>query len=247
LTQPIVDCHCHILDPRRFLYGADNPYYPEGVEINTTPQFTQLLAAHHVTHALLVQPNSGYGPDNAALLDAIEQGGGRFKGVAIIPHDISLDDLARLKARGIVGAAVNPTFDGIDHYRDITPLLPKLAELDMFLQLQVEGDMLTEFLPLVAGFTGKILIDHCGRPVPKHGLNQPGFRALLALGRTGRANIKLSGHVKFSDESYPYADTWPFVRALVDAFTLDHCMWGSDWPCLRARERVDYGRVLALT
>jgi predicted TIM-barrel fold metal-dependent hydrolase len=107
--------------------------------------------------------------------------------------------------------------------------------------------MLVEFLPLIAGFRGRLLIDHCGRPVSQNGISQPGFRALLGLAQTGRASIKLSGHVKFSEEFYPYADTWPYIRALVDAFTLDHCMWGSDWPCLRTRERIDYGRLLGLT
>jgi predicted TIM-barrel fold metal-dependent hydrolase len=31
------------------------------------------------------------------------------------------------------------------------------------------------------------------------------------------------------------------VEALVDAFTLDRCLWASDWPFLRAPTRVDYG------
>jgi predicted TIM-barrel fold metal-dependent hydrolase len=34
------------------------------------------------------------------------------------------------------------------------------------------------------------------------------------------------------------------VEALVDAFTLDRCLWASDWPYLRAPSRVDYGVVL---
>jgi hypothetical protein len=38
----------------------------------------------------------------------------------------------------------------------------------------------------------------------------------------------------------------PTPGPLVDAFTLDNCMWASDWPFLRARERVDYGPLLTL-
>jgi len=33
---------------------------------------------------------------------------------------------------------------------------------------------------------------------------------------------------KFSGQSHPFANTWPFVRVLVEAFTLDRCVWGSD-------------------
>lgn len=246
MNQHIADCHCHILDPVRFAYGADNRFHPDGPEINTAADFARLRAAHGVTHALIVQPNSGYGPDNAALMEAVDHSQGASRGIAIIPTDIEPGKLAALKARGILGHAVNPTFDGLDYYRGIDPLLRKLEDLDMFLQIQVEGDQLLEFWPLVESFRGKILIDHCGRPVPEKGLEQPGFRALLDLAQTGRATVKLSGHVKFSDELYPYRDTWPYVEKLLRTFTPAQCVWGSDWPCLRTRERVDYGRILAL-
>ncbi len=36
------------------------------------------------------------------------------------------------------------------------------------------------------------------------------------------------------------------MRALIDAFTLDACLWASDWPFLRAPERLDIGPLLAL-
>jgi predicted TIM-barrel fold metal-dependent hydrolase len=45
---------------------------------------------------------------------------------------------------------------------------------------------------------------------------------------------------------YPFEDTWPFARAILDAFTLDHCMWASDWPFLRAPQRQDYGPLVEL-
>ena len=86
----------------------------------------------------------------------------------------------------------------------------------------------------------RVLIDHCGRPTVKEGLNQPGFRALLRLAATGRVHVKLSGYSKFSNLPYPFEDTRQFVRAIVEAFTLDRCLWASDWPFLRAPQRQDY-------
>jgi predicted TIM-barrel fold metal-dependent hydrolase len=77
-------------------------------------------------------------------------------------------------------------------------------------------------------------------------LDQPGFQALLALGRAGRAAVKLSGCYKFSQQPDPHPDVWPFIQALVNAFTLDACVWGSDFPFLRASERLDYGPLLDL-
>jgi predicted TIM-barrel fold metal-dependent hydrolase len=92
----------------------------------------------------------------------------------------------------------------------------------------------------------RVLIDHCGRPDPTAGLSQPGFRRLLELASNGRYFAKISGLVKCSAETYPWRDSWPFVQALLEAFTPDRCMWGSDWPFLRAPERIDYGLVLVL-
>ena len=58
--------------------------------------------------------------------------------------------------------------------------------------------------------------------------------------------MKLSGYEKFSREPYPYTDVRRYVRALIEAFTLDACVWASDWPFLKASKRVDYGPLLKL-
>jgi predicted TIM-barrel fold metal-dependent hydrolase len=55
-----------------------------------------------------------------------------------------------------------------------------------------------------------------------------------------------SGYSKFSAGPHPFEDTWPFVRAIVEAFTLDRCLWASDWPFLRAPQRQDYGPLVEL-
>ena len=102
------------------------------------------------------------------------------------------------------------------------------------------------FVPWIEAIPIRVLIDHCGRPTPEAGLGQPGFQALLRLAKTNRVSVKLSGYSKFARAPYSFEDTWPFVRAIVDTFTLDHCMWASDWPYLRAPERQDYGPLVDL-
>ncbi len=246
LGEPKIDCHCHVLDPGRHPYRIDVKYRPAGQEVGTAVQFNALCDAYRVEHALLVGPNSGYGEDNSCLLDVIARSGGRFKGIAVVPNEASEDDLSDLKRQGIVGVAFNATFHGVDYYRDTEPLIRRLAGLDLFLQLQGEGNQLASLVRLVEGCDVKILIDHCGRPDLELGPSQPGFAALLELGRSARAVVKLSGLAKYSRAAFPYEDTWPYVRALVDSFGLDRCLWGSDWPFLRAPERLDYGPLLSI-
>jgi predicted TIM-barrel fold metal-dependent hydrolase len=244
--EPKIDCHVHVLDPINFPYGKDIEYKPSGQEIGTPSQLRQVMQTYGVSHALLVQPNSGYGSDNSCMLDTIARGGGRFKGIAIIAFDADLAALHELKVQGIVGAAFNPTFHGIDYYKRSADLIGKLAQLDMFLQIQSEHDQLSMFVPWIETMPIRVLIDHCGRPSPEAGLDQPGFKVLLRLAATQRVSVKLSGYSKFSQVPYPFDDTWPFVRAIVDAFTLDRCLWASDWPYLRAPQRQDYGPLLEL-
>jgi predicted TIM-barrel fold metal-dependent hydrolase len=242
--EPKVDAHCHVLDPVRFPYATDVAYRPAGQEIGTLVQFQSVMDTYGVRHALLVGPNSGYGTDNRCLLDAIAHGRGRFKGIAVVPNDVSRSELERLKAAGVIGVAFNATVHGVDYYAASSGLLRMLADLDLFIQVQVEHGQLLPLAPMLEQSGVRILIDHCGRPTPAAGLGQPGFQALLALARTGRAAVKLSGYQKFSAETAPYHDALPFVRALIDAFTLDACVWASDWPFLKATERLDVGPLL---
>ncbi len=244
--EPKIDCHCHVIDPARFPYRADTRYRPTGQEIAPVEQLLRIMDLHGVRHALIVGTNSGYGEDLSPVLDAIARGDGRFKGVAVVANDIATADLARLKAQGMIGVAFNAPYHGTAGYMHTGDLLRRLTDLDMFLQIQVKDDQLLAFQPLIEQSDVRLVIDHCGRPAPARGLDQPGFKALLALGRAQRASVKLSGFSQFSGQSHPYQDTHIFIAALLEAFTPDLCLWGSDWPFLRAPERIDYGPLLQL-
>jgi predicted TIM-barrel fold metal-dependent hydrolase len=75
-------------------------------------------------------------------------------------------------------------------------------------------------------------------------LKSTAFQALVALGKSKRATIKLSGFQKFSHQVPSYDDVKPLVYSLIDAYGLDACVWASDWPFLKAPERLDYGPLL---
>jgi predicted TIM-barrel fold metal-dependent hydrolase len=242
--EPKIDAHCHVLDPARFPYAPEVAYRPAGQEVAPLEQYLQVMDAYGIRHALLVGPNSGYGLDNRCLLDALARGAGRFKGIAVVPNSIDRDALLHLREAGVIGVAFNATVMGVDHYAAAAPLLRTLAELDMLLSLQVEHDQMVTLRPLVEASGVRTLIDHAGRPAPGSGVGQAGFQALLALARTGRVAVKLSGHQKFSALPPPYQDTRPFIDALLDAYTLDACLWASDWPFLKSPQRLDVGPLL---
>lgn len=245
-TQPIIDCHHHVFDPAHFPWAAESAYNPEGHELATPDYYRAVMTAYHIRHSLIVGPTSGYNTDNRCLLDTLRRGEGRFKGIAVVPWDSGIESLAALQSQGVVGIALNVAMLGTGPFLRLDKLMGELAELDLYAQIQVQDNQLLALLPLLARTRTKILFDHCGRPDVSAGLQQPAFRALLSLAGGERCSVKLSGLAKFSRQPYPFSDGHPYLLALLAAFGAENCMWGSDWPFLRASERMDMGTQLLL-
>lgn len=245
--MPAVDCHAHAFDLSRQGWGGDRGFDIQPNELGTAPQFLDVLSCHGFTHGVLINPLGGYGADNTYMLEAIAASGGRLKGVALLPDGTPEAELRRMKDGGIVGIRFNldfPTSPPL-HGPAGERALAQAREAGWMAQVHYHhGDSIVAALPVLRAAGLPVVIDHCGRPELDAGLDQPGFRALLDYGRDSDAVIKLSGVFRLSRHA-PYRDADPYVAALVQAFTPDRCIWGSDWPFLRARERTDYGPLLA--
>lgn len=240
-----IDSHCHVLDPARFAYSRDAAYRPPATLRGTVEDFVATLDAHGVSHALLVSPTAAYNHDNSYLIDTLFRFPDRFRGIARLPFDIDLETMQRFARQGVIGVRADLIGDGLDAIRHphFDGWLTKVERCQWLLQVQCEKDQLTHAAPALTRRDVRLLIDHCGRPDPALGVAQRGFQTLLALGREGHF-VKLSGAFRFSLEPAPHADCDRFVAALLDAFTPQRCVWGSDWPFLRMEETVSYARAL---
>jgi len=241
-----VDSHCHVFDTVRFPYSPEAAYRPPEHEAGTAEQFSAVLDAHRLSHALLVNPSSGYRYDNRCMLAAIRSGKGRFKGIARVPPDVDERSLEELRQGGVIGIRLDLVSDGVAVLRHpaMTRLLGRLREREWLVQVQCERDQLHEAAPILRAAQVRLIFDHCGRPDAELGVDQPGFRALLDFGREGHY-VKLSGPFRFYNAFSPKARIEPFFAALIETFTPQRCVWGSDWPFLRMPMRMDYGPVLA--
>jgi predicted TIM-barrel fold metal-dependent hydrolase len=241
-----VDSHCHVFDTARFPYSPEASYRPPEHEAGTAEQFSAVLDAHGLSHALLVNPTSGYAHDNRCMLAAIGAGKGRFKGIARVRPGTDERSLAELRDSGVIGIRLDLITDGVDSLRaaETSRLLAQVREMRWLVQVQCEGDQLHEAGAALRAAQVPLLFDHCGRPDAERGVAQPGFTALLDFGRDGH-HVKLSGPFRFPNASAPEARIEPFISALLEAFTPKRCVWGSDWPFLRMPMRMDYGPVLA--
>jgi predicted TIM-barrel fold metal-dependent hydrolase len=236
------DCHAHIFGGADYPLAPNLVYRPDPSQMGTVSGFLAVLDAHAFTHGLLVAAQP-YGYDNRCMLDGIAASGGRLKGVALAPPSITDRELAALAGAGVVGIRFNLATHGMREFTEpgAERLLARIREMNWMLQVHCEKDQLAEAAPIIRRSGVRLMVDHFGRPDVRRGIAQPGFATLLDLGRAGNAIIKLSGPFRCSVEGYPYRDVDSFIEAAVAAFTLDNCVWGSDWPFVRVEQRIDYG------
>jgi len=241
----IIDTHAHIIDGARFPFAEGPGYKPLPHETGTSEDYCAVLDAHGVAHALLVQP-SGYGYDNSALLDAMARHRGRFKAIAVIDPATPESELTALDTQGVVGVRFNLQ----SHRRDALEgpqagrFLARLKELDWFAQVIADDAQWQAIATLLRRSGVKVLVDHFGVRDPAAGISQPGFAAVLALGREGNATVKLSAPFRITRRADDFADLDPFAEALIAAFGIEGCIWGSDWPFINFPPGFRYDAAL---
>jgi predicted TIM-barrel fold metal-dependent hydrolase len=242
----IVDCHAHIIDPARFPLTGTRGYKPRSDESGPREEFCTVLHGHGISHAVLVQL-SGYGTDNAAILDAVETYRGRFKAIAVIDPDASDRTLEDLAAAGVVGVRFNlVSYEPEALSRGDSPrLLQRLKALGWFAQVYADDAQWPLAAAALTRSGIRVLVDHFGVRDIAGGIGHAGFQSVLALGREGNATVKFSSLFRVSRELTGFHDLDPFVEQLLAAFGVAGCVWGSDWPFINVPRRPNYADVMA--
>ena len=234
-----VDSHAHIF--QRGLELAPVRRYTPDYDA-TLQDYLGRLDAHGIARGVLVQP-SFLGTDNSHLLAALAAEPERLRGIAVVAPEVSLETLAALDRGGVVGIRLNlaagaplPDLEGGPW--------PACLDLVAGLGWQVEVLRAARDLPgLVAALLRRgvdVVVDHFGLPDPELGVDDPGFRALLALAGSRRVWMKLSGPYR-NGPGLPRA-AMPLLR---EAFGPDRLVWGSDWPHTQFEGQVDFAEALA--
>ena len=85
----------------------------------------------------------------------------------------------------------------------------------------------------------QIILDHLG--IPQRPLERPDdpqwalLPEVVALAKYQNIGLKLCGAPGLSEQGYPFADVWPYVSQLLEAFGADRVAWGSDIGRFRGR------------
>ncbi|WP_024974528.1 amidohydrolase family protein [Ralstonia pickettii] len=238
-----IDTHAHVFerglplaDARRYAPTYDAPL----------PAYLAQLDAHGVSHGVLVQP-SFLGVDNSYLLAALKQAPQRLRGVAVIDPAAPETLLAQMNAEGIVGIRLN--LIGAASPQLKSPVwqaaLARLHALGWHVELHVEARRLPALLQPLLEAQVNVVVDHFGRPDPALGVDDPGFAALLAAGRSRRVWVKISGAYRNGANGRGEAIALAAMPRLKDALGLDRLVWGSDWPHTQFESQIDYDKMWA--
>jgi predicted TIM-barrel fold metal-dependent hydrolase len=225
-----VDCHTHVFpDPQKFPLWSGRAYTPP---VATTDDLLALQKALQMDGVVIVTP-SVYGTDNSATLDGIKQLGlERARGVAVIDEKTSSADLDAMHKGGIRGIRINLETGGIFDPAVAAKRLDDAVQqvrgrpwhIQVYARLSVIDPLKEQFDKL----TMPVVFDHFAGAQAALGSGQPGFGTVLALVKSGKAYVKVSGAYRASKNAPDYADVAPLARALVA--NPDRLVWGSDWP-----------------
>jgi 2-pyrone-4,6-dicarboxylate lactonase len=239
------DAHCHIFGPAsRFPFARERTYTPPDAGYD---RFVALQRRLGLSRAVFVQA-SCHGTDNSAMVDALERGGGRFAGVAML--DDSFDDAAirELHAAGVRGTRFNfvAHLGGAPELDALWRVVRRIEPLGWHLVLHFDADDLPAHAELLDRLPVPYVIDHMGRVDASRGIDQEPFSVLVQLLADERAWVKISGAERLSAAGPPgYADVVPYAQALIAAAP-DRVLWGTDWPHPNVRRMPDDGDLVDL-
>ena len=239
------DAHCHIFGPaHRFPFADDRAYTPPDSGID---DFERLQHRLGLTRAVFVQA-SCHGTDNAAMVDALHRGKGRYAGVAMIDESFNDAAIADLHTAGVRGTRFNfvAHLGGAPELGAFWRIVERVVPFGWHIVLHFDAKDLPQYATLLDDLPCPYVIDHMARVDASAGTGQEPFVRLLDLMRDARCWVKVSGAERLTAGGIPpYDDVVPFARALIAAAP-DRVLWGTDWPHPNVRHMADDGDLVDL-
>lgn len=234
-SLPVIDCHAH-------LYGEDEQKYPPIEKPYRPPAGTGSIShlrkevkANGVRSVVAVQTMTFYQWDNRFNSDLCRDNRDLLAGVCLLnPDDPGSPALLEkyVKEYNIRGLRFIPNRkSGLLDEPGNNALLASCERLGITACALISRNDRAPLEALAKRYPKlQIVIDHC--------LNLkagPDYDAILgdmlALAQVPNLNAKLSYLVTGSAEEFPFRDMHQSCRQIIDAFTPERCIWGSDFPC----------------
>jgi predicted TIM-barrel fold metal-dependent hydrolase len=235
------DGHVHIFD--RDAPAIQGHYAPEH---HTLSEIESLAAHNGMAHLVLVQP-SVYGHDNSLILQALKRSTGQHRGVVVLSHEETAEELRQwhtLGVRAVRYNLVSPVGNRMSdwaHWREAWA--PRLCELGWHMQWYAKAEHLPQLAQWQRECGLPFVLDHLGGMNTEAIKNETYWQALETLAQGG-AWIKLSAGYRLG-LSAPYDLQALQLERMLQIFG-SRCIWGSDWPHtgLAEDQKPNYAQTL---
>lgn len=239
-----IDSHVHVWDPV-FPTHPDHPLPPSLP--GTQADLLNCMDDAGIDKTVIVQPIN-YKFDHTYVLNAIKKHPSRFVGVALadtaLAPSVACETLEQLVAQGFRGIRINPTFKP-DGFADETvkALVRRAGELDIPVTLFAKPEHLDDVTMLLTEYPKcRILLDHFAFCSPGELEAQ---KKLLDMGSSHtNLYVKTSAWFRVSNDQWPHADLYPFLKELIETFGANRLLIGSDFPFVK--EQYEYSQSFAL-
>jgi 2-pyrone-4,6-dicarboxylate lactonase len=223
------DSHFHVFGPHaKFPFAPDRPFTPADAPKEDLFRLHEFLGFQR---GVFVQ-STCHQSDHRALVDLLEAGEGRYRGVALLDPKTSPAEVERLDDAGVRGLRLHfyfPKGGAPRPYSEMRKVIELAEPYGWHIANHVGGNGLVEHYDFLTSIEAPVVIDHMARINVAEGMNGKAFTVLKRLLDRGNVWVKLSGADRITKQPHSFADAVPFARALA-AHNPERIVWGTDWP-----------------
>lgn len=241
----VIDCHMHVWasDPQRYPFAHPYDKAYRGMPCAGTAEILiEDMDRHGCARCVLVQTIC-HGWDNSYLADCLQRYPARFKGHGLIdPTDAKVAEKLEYwtKEHGLAGMRFSPIYyqngeHGGDGWVDAdeTHRLWRMAEkLGSVFNFFIAPGQLPRLARMARMHpNARVIVDHLSQVDLAAADPESEIRALLALARYPNIWVKVSELSSVSKSRvYPFADAYPYVKRVYEAFGPDRLLFGTGYP-----------------
>jgi predicted TIM-barrel fold metal-dependent hydrolase len=245
----IIDCHAHI-------YGEDEKRYPTVEEPYRPPQgkgtvshLQQEMQSNGVRFVTAIQTSTFYRFDNRFTSDSARDNSDFMVGVVTLDPDNpkSADLLGRyVRDSNVRGMRSIPAKSGQLDDPGVERLWAAAEELGIVINVLTNRSHRSQIEALSKRHPNlRIVIDHCLNIKVGPDLDAT-VSDVLRLAELPAAHAKLTFIPTGTAEEYPCRDLHDTCRQVIDAFSPQRCVWGSDFPCELWCPQLSYAQHLKI-
>lgn len=256
----VTDVHAHIFSDDEQRYPTLESAGPRPPGIGTVEHLQKDMAAAGVQRVVAIHTSMTYGFDNRFLTDSARANAPWMAGVCTLhPEDPDSPDLLRTyvrdnNVRGMRSVPAGQPEKHLDYsvekhldHPGVHALWDTAEELGIVINVLIKLPLADELATMLEAHPRlSVVLDHCMFAHGDDGLQGETLQKTLALARYPNLHAKLTWLVAGSGQPHPFEDTPPLIRAVIDAYGPDRCVWGSDFPCERYTPKVTYDQYPGL-